>query len=103
MLTCCYTRPKELIYSYPFGTRVKASSHMDARLKILSVMGKKKEYWASETEDVVWFVQLSEYVTIDEIPAKDSQEAVRLADLHLASALTTPSSEVLFCKQEKLL
>jgi len=103
MLNCCYTRPKEQIYSYPFGTRVKAISHMDARVKILSVMGKKKEYWASETEDDVWFVQLSEYVTVDEILAPDSREAVRLADLHLASALVTPSSEVLFYKQEKSL
>jgi hypothetical protein len=76
---------------------------MDARVKILSVMGKKKEYWASETEDDVWFVQLSEYVTVDDIPAKDYQQAVHLADLHLASALTTPSSEVLFCKQERSL
>jgi hypothetical protein len=103
MLNCCYARPKELIYSYPYGTCVKAISHTDARMKILSVMGKKNEYWATETEDNVWSVQLSEYVTIDEILAPDSREAVRLADLHLATALVTPSSTVRFYKQERSL
>lgn len=95
MLTCCIQRKKPNIYSFPYGTFVRAESYYDAKMKIIRMIGKKNMYWASENEDGIWTVQLSDDITVEQVLGDDVQQAVYSTDFHLQEALLSPMAQVL--------
>ena len=82
-MQCCLGREKitkqnkGLIWNFSNGTTVISDSFMKAVSELERV--NSKDFWASETNDGIWDVQLSDSVVVHDIKAKSVLEAVRIA------------------------
>lgn len=68
---------KGLVWKFSNGTTVISDSFVAAVHELERV--NSKDFWASETNDGIWDVQLSEAVVIHDIKANSVLEAVRIA------------------------
>lgn len=80
---CCGVREKDpkqtknLIWKFSNGSQVFAETYNGALKELEKV--NSKNFWASETQDGLWDVQLSDAVLLTDISAKTVLEAVRIA------------------------
>lgn len=80
---CCGVREKQakqsksLIWKFSNGSKVLSESFEGAVKELNKV--DSKNFWASETQNGVWDVQLTDSVVIYDIQAKTVLEAVRIA------------------------
>jgi len=83
MSSCCgLIRQKEKVkkttsWKFTHGSHVHAASFDDALEELRSI--KSSEFWASETRDGVWDVQLSRSVVLYDVTAPSVMDAVRIA------------------------
>lgn len=68
---------KGLIWKFASGTSVVAGSFLMAIVELEKV--NSRDFWASETQDGQWDVQLSDSVIVPNIKASTVTEAVRTA------------------------
>ena len=68
---------KGLTWKFSNGTTVISDSFVNAVYELEKV--NSREFWASETNDGTWDVQLSESVIVQSIKADSVMEAVRIA------------------------
>lgn len=80
---CCGLRErqpkqnKDLMWTFSNGSKVYSETYSGA-VKALEKVDSKT-FWASETQDGMWDVQLSDSVVVNDISAKTVLEAVRIA------------------------
>ena len=83
MSYCCGLReklPKQnkgLVWRFSHGSTVMSDSFIGAVNELERV--NSKNFWASETHDGIWDVQLTDSVLVSDIHAKSVLEAVRIA------------------------
>jgi hypothetical protein len=70
------------------GTAVNALTAMAAIKKLEHV--QLKRYWASETEPEHWDVQFDEDVIVENVNARDMEEAYRLARVYVDADAKDP-------------
>lgn len=68
---------KGLVWKFSYGSTVFSESFVGAVNELDRI--NPKEFWASETEDGKWDVQLSDTVVVPDIKATSVMEAVRIA------------------------
>lgn len=85
MSSCCgLIRQKEkmkkepsLVWKFTHGANVNAASFDDAVTELGRI--KSSEFWASETHEGAWDIQLSPSVVVYNVQAQSVMEAVRIA------------------------
>lgn len=82
--SCCGLRQKEkrsssssIVWKFTHGSNVNAESFDEAVTELGKI--KPSEFWASETRQGTWDVQLSPSVVVYEVSAPSVMEAVRIA------------------------
>lgn len=68
---------KGLVWKFSNGSMVLSESYMGAISQLEKV--NSRDFWASETNDGTWDVQLTDHVVVSGIQAKTVIEAVRIA------------------------
>lgn len=80
---CCGLREKQpknknvMMWNFSNGSKVYSDTYSGAVKELEKV--NSKTFWASETQDGMWDVQLSDSVVVNNITAKTVLEAVRIA------------------------
>lgn len=83
MSYCCGLRSKEktttssVVWKFTHGSIVNADTFESAIVELGKL--KSSEFWASETQDGKWDVQLSANVVVYDVSAPSVMEAVRIA------------------------
>lgn len=80
---CCGTREKEpkntknIMWKFSNGSKVFSETYNGALKELEKV--NSNNFWASETQEGMWDVQLTDSVLVSDISAKSVLEAVRIA------------------------
>ena len=80
---CCGAREKDpkhtknIMWKFSNGSKVFSDTYNGALRELEKV--NSSNFWASETQDGMWDVQLTDSVLLSDIPAKTVLEAVRIA------------------------
>jgi hypothetical protein len=82
MSTCCGLRDKKrknaaTVWKFTHGSTVVAYTFEEALIELENIT--ESQFWASETREGTWDVQLSKAVVLYELKSPTVMEAVRLA------------------------